>query len=356
MTQMSVETLPRNQPGQRREAGGEDLGPALTMAAALGALRAAGEETRLRVLRLLTFGELNVRDLTRILNQSQPRVSRHLKLLDDAGLIRRYREGNWVYCRLADAGPSAGLLRGILEKLPQGEPTFVRDKTRLDAVKSEHREAAQRYFNAAAVEWDAIRALQIDESKVEAAMGEAAGPGRVADMLDLGTGTGRMLELFAGRVDRGVGIDLSLPMLDYARARLERAGLDHCQVRHGDITNVARDDAGTDLVVLHQVLHYFDDPAPIFAEIARVLRPAGRFVIADFAPHNMEFLRHDFAHRRLGFSHDQISRWAAASGLVVSGAVNLTRRGKAGETGLTVTVWQGGRAQDGAPEILKGKI
>jgi len=350
---MSLDT----QPGSvERVSIGEQPSPALTMDEMLGALRAAGEETRLRVLRLLSFGELNVRDLTRILNQSQPRVSRHLKLLDDAGLIRRFREGNWVYCRLADAGPPADLLLSILQKLPPDESTFVRDKTRLDAVKTEHREAAQRYFNDAAVEWDAIRALQIGESKVEKAMGQAVGDRRFADLLDLGTGTGRMLELFADRIDRGVGIDLSRPMLAYARARLERAGLDHCQVRHGDMTNVARDDASVDLVVLHQVLHYFDDPVPIFDEIARLLRSGGRFVIADFAPHDLEFLRHDFAHRRLGFSHGQISRWAAASGLEVSGTVDLARRGKTREAGLTVTIWQGGRAQDGAPEILKGKI
>ncbi|MHA1524480.1 MAG: ArsR/SmtB family transcription factor [Alphaproteobacteria bacterium] len=328
--------------------------PALTLPAALSALRAAGEETRLRVLRLLSFGELNVRDLTWILNQSQPRVSRHLKLLDDAGLIRRFREGNWVYCRLAEAGPPADLLWSILDKLPQDAPTFLRDKARLDAVKTEQRDVAQRYFAATAREWDTIRALQIDEEMVEQAMLEAAGPGRFADMLDLGTGTARMLELFAARIGHGVGIDLSRPMLAYARARLERAHLDHCQVRHGDLTNVARDNASVDLVVVHQVLHYFDDPAPIFHEICRVLRPGGRVVIADFAPHDLEVLRHDFAHRRLGFSPDQFQRWAQAAGLEITGMVALGPKRAVGKAGLTVTVWQGVRAQDGSSDDLKG--
>ena len=352
---MSVGVQPDTVTGQGGAPVGEGDRPGLTLSGTLSALRAAGEETRLRVLRLLSFGELNVRDLTWILNQSQPRVSRHLKLLDDAGLIRRFREGNWVYCRLAEAGSPADFVWGILEKLPGNESVFVRDKARLDAVKTEHRDLAQRYFNAAAVEWDAIRALQIDEEKVERAMVEAAGPGRFADMLDLGTGTGRMLELFAGNIDRGVGIDLSRPMLAYARARLERAHLDHCQVRHGDLTNVARDNASVDLVVVHQVLHYFDDPAPIFHEIRRVLRPAGRFVIADFAPHDLEFLRTDFAHRRLGFSQRQFERWVAASGLALGGVVSLTRGGKAGKAGLTVTVWQGGVVQNLPTNELKGE-
>src|SRR5262245_31484522 len=174
----------------------------LSRAHALGGLRAAGEATRLRILALLARGELNVKDLTQILGQSQPRISRHLKLMAEAGLITRFREGSWVFFRLPDAGSEAALASAIVASLDAADPVFARDRARASAVKKVREDAAQSYFKEHAGEWDKIRALHVAEKEVEAAVDEALGPGPFTLLVDLGTGTGRMLELFAARATR----------------------------------------------------------------------------------------------------------------------------------------------------------
>lgn len=305
----------------------------------IAALKALAEPTRLRILNLLMSGELNVKDLTSILGQSQPRISRHLKLLDEAGLIQRYREGNWVYCRLNRQGNAAGLISTIKEIMPRDEPILTHDQARLAVLRKTNREEGQAFFNTRAAEWDRIRALQVGEAEVETALLELVGPGPFATMLDLGTGTARMLELFAERYTSGIGVDQSRPMLDFARARLERAGLTHAQVRHGDIMTLPYADGMADLVVLHQVLHYFDDPLAVFREAVRMMTADAKLVIVEFAPHDLEFLRSDYAHRRLGFSADQINGWTAELGFSVNKTIDLVRMGETPEGNLTVSIW-----------------
>ena len=191
----------------------------------IASLKAAGEATRLRVLALLGQAELSVKDLTAILGQSQPRISRHLKLLAEAGLIDRYPEGAWVFYRLTESGPGAKLGRDLLALADPGDPVLARDRDRLAAIKREHAETAHRYFADNAGEWDTIRALHVAEDRVEAAILKAVGGRHFGSLLDLGTGTGRMLELLAPLCDRAVGIDASPSMLAVARANLDRAGI-----------------------------------------------------------------------------------------------------------------------------------
>lgn len=301
-------------------------------------LRAAGDETRIRLLALLAQGERTVKELTDILGQSQPRISRHLKVLAEAGLVDRTPEGSWVYYRLADDAGGTPPALAILEGLDPADPKLGRDADRLDAVRRANRQAAERYFAEHASEWDRIRSLHVPEKDVEAAILTAAGKGPFRAMLDIGTGTGRMLELFADRCDRLLGVDLSQAMLAVARANLERAGIGHARVRVGECTNLPVVRESFDLVVIHQVLHFLDDPAAAVAEAARALAPGGRLVVVDFAPHGHEFLRETQAHRRLGFAHDQIVHWLAAAGLRPDAAgphdlVPMTR------DGLTVTLW-----------------
>src|SRR5476649_2622672 len=255
------------------------------------ALKAEGEETRLRVLALLTEAELTVSDLTDILRQSQPRISRHLKLLAEAGLIERFREGTWAFFRLAERGGGAEVARALLERLDPADQTIARDRARLASVRS---------ARAAAV---------------EAAIRSALAGKPFRSLLDLGTGTGRMLELFGAEIERGLGLDLSLDMLLLARDRLERAGLKHCSVRQGDIYDLPLGNDSFDVVILHQVLHFLDDGARAIREAARVLRPGGRLLVVDFAPHELEFLREKHAHRRLGFPPETVTQWMTASGL-----------------------------------------
>ena len=308
----------------------------VSVEAVIAGLKAAGEATRLRILALLALGELTVKDLTAILGQSQPRISRHLKLLAEAGLIDRYPEGAWVFYRLAEAGAQRKLAADIFALMDADDPLLAQDRERLATVKQEHAEAARRYFAENAVDWDTIRALHVADTAVESAMREALGERPFDSLLDLGTGTGRMLELLAPLYSRAVGIDSSPAMLSVARANLDRTGLGKAQVRLGDIQHLPFGRNAFDVVTIHQVLHYLDEPERAIAEAARVLRPGGRLLIVDFAPHALEFLREEHAHRRLGFARGALKSWVEAAGLKLEDARDLPAEA-AGK--LTVTIW-----------------
>ena len=306
-------------------------------------LKAAAEPTRLRILVLLKTGELNVKDLTRILGQSQPRISRHLKLMAEAGLIERHRDGSWAYFQLIEAGPAGALLRGLLETVDRGDPALTRDQARADAVKREREAAAQDYFRAHAAEWDRIRALHVSEAEVETALRQTLGTAAFDLLVDIGTGTGRMLELFHGQYARALGFDINHSMLDYARGKLQSAGLANASVRHGDLYNVPLPDGIAGAVIMHQVLHFLVEPQQAIREAARLLAPGGRLAIVDFSPHDVEFLRDTFAHERLGFTGAQVNEWMAAAGLSVIGSQDLVPKADAHAGKLTVTLWQGER-------------
>jgi ubiquinone/menaquinone biosynthesis C-methylase UbiE/DNA-binding transcriptional ArsR family regulator len=307
---------------------------------ALGALEALGEPTRLRLAVLLGEAELTVTELTAILGQSQPRVSRHLKLMVDAGLVERHREGAWAFFRLSDS-TSARLVHDALGALDTTDATLSADRARLDGVRAERARQADGYFARHASDWDQLRALHVSEDDVEKALLDAIGHGPFQAVLDLGTGTGRMLQLLAQRSQRCIGVDLSPSMLSVARANIERSGLRNVQLRHGDIYALPVERGGYDVIVIHQVLHYLDDPARAVREAVRALRPGGRLFVVDFAPHELEFLRTEHAHRRLGFSADEITDALSEAGLgdtthvtVTDGTVTASRNAK-----LTVTIW-----------------
>lgn len=309
----------------------------------VGALKAAGETTRLRLLALLAEGEHSVKDLTAILGQSQPRVSRHLKLLADAGLVSRNAEGAWVYYRLADDGP-AELARWLVQRLDAADPERVRDRSRLEALRAAQQHEAAAYFARIAGRWDEFRRLHVPEAAVEAAIVEAM-QGRVVDTLvDLGTGTGRMLELLRDHYRRGVGIDASREMIAVARAKLAAANITHAHVRLGDIADIDGGVGPADTILFHQVLHYFDDPGRAIANARRALGAGGNMLIVDFAPHELEFMRSEHAHRRLGLSEGQVSGWARAAGLRVADFTSFPPATASG--GLTVCLWRLSDEQD----------
>jgi len=304
------------------------------------ALKAAGEETRLRVLVLLAEAELTVSDLTQILRQSQPRISRHLKLLVEAGLVERFREGAWAFFRLTERGGSAELARALIARLDASDPIALRDRERLSAVRRARAAAAQDYFRAHAAQWDRIRKLHVADEAVENAIHEALAGQPFHSLLDLGTGTGRMLELFGANIERGLGIDLSPDMLQLARARIERAGFRHCSVRQGDIYDLAVPAGTFDVVVIHQVLHFLDDGGRAIREAARVLSRSGRLLVIDFAPHDLEFLREEHAHRRLGFAPDTVAQWMSAAGLDMT--LHRSLQPEPGSDGkIAVSLWLG---------------
>lgn len=299
----------------------------------LQGLRAAGEITRLRLLVLCGHSELTVSELVQILGQSQPRVSRHLKLLCDAGLLARYQEGSWVYYRLATRGDSAVLARTLVDLVGEEDAFVNRDLDRLEGIKKARIAAADEYFNRNASQWNEIRSLHVSDTQVEEILLTAFGDRHMDDFLDIGTGTGRMLELFADRARQSVGIDSNREMLAYARITIEKAGLKNCQVRLGDMYNLPFNSASQDAVTIHQVLHYADDPAAAINEAARVLRPGGILAIADFNPHLLEYLRDEHAHRRLGFEREEVWSWGRDANLAPQDFKQLT-----GEP-LTVNVW-----------------
>lgn len=305
----------------------------------VAALKAAAEPTRLRILKLLSAGELNVKDLTQILGQSQPRISRHLKLLNEAGLIDRFREGSWVYFYVADGTRGGQLVRRVLDAADAADAVLVRDQERARIVKREREAAAQAFFEAHAADWDRIRALYVAEAEVEAAVAEMLGPGPFDLLVDLGTGTGRILELLSDRYAQGLGIDLNQAMLAYARSKLSRAGLDKAQVRHGDLYNLAIEDGAASAVVMHQVLHFLSDPARAIAEAARVLAPGGKLVIVDFAPHALEELRERFAHERLGFATQQIEDFVRSGSLKPGQVRTLSPPATEVDDRLSVSIW-----------------
>ena len=300
-------------------------------------LKAAGEDTRLRLLALLADGDHSVKDLTEILDQSQPRVSRHLKLLADAGLVQRHAEGAWAYYRLAPDGQGAELARWLTARVDPNDPDRKRDRARQAEARAEQQAIAADYFAKVADSWDLLKTLHVPEAAVEAAVLAELG-GRTVDLLvDLGTGTGRMLEVLSPAYRRGVGVDSSREMLAVARSRLAAAGISHAQVRLGDIGALDPAIGPADVVVIHQVLHYFDDPGRMLAQARRLLKPGGEILIVDFAPHDLEFLRSEHAHRRLGLSREQMKDWAAMAGLDVLAMREFPSDNK--DRGLTVCLW-----------------
>ena len=299
-------------------------------------LRAAGDPTRLRLLLLLRQAELTVSELIEIVGQSQPRVSRHLKLLGEAGLLERFKEGSWVFYRAADRGKGAELGAALASL---ADPSLSQaDTARLVHVRQARAAAAAAYFKANAPEWERIRALHAPEKDVEAAIVKLMTARPIQNLLDAGTGTGRMLELLAAHARRAVGVDVSPEMLAIARDRLLREDIKNAQVRLADTYRLpfGGDSDAFDAVLFHQVLHYLDDPGAAVAEAARVMAPGGRLLIADFAPHALEFLRDDYAHRRLGFSDREVESWFSSAGLKTGGSETIAP--PSGEK-LTVKLW-----------------
>ncbi|ADM08541.1 hypothetical protein PB2503_02317 [Parvularcula bermudensis HTCC2503] len=279
----------------------------------LSALRAAGEHSRLRLLLLLHKGELTVTELTSLLGQSQPRVSRHLKVLAEAGLVERFQEGTWVFYRLAPGAVDSAIAPIFA---PGGVALLDEDQAAFEDIQSRRAALAAAYFAEKAEEWEDLRRRHIPETEIETALLSMA-PDEVDVFLDLGTGTGQMLSVFADRCQSGIGVDVSPEMLMIARSRVLASGAGHLQLRRGDFL-VDPLPQGVDLVCLHHVLHFLAAPEAAIGVAAKALGARGQILIADFAPHDHEDLREAHAHRRLGFSSAEIAEWGARHRLVLT--------------------------------------
>ncbi len=300
--------------------------------------RGLADPSRVRILLLVRRMELSVGELAVVLGQSQPRVSRHIRILSDAGLVRRAKEGAWVFVRLGEPDICGPVLAAIDALTIEAG---AQDQARLAAVRAERAAAADAWFALHAADWDRERALYIAESKVETAILKALAPADISnadlgDLVDVGTGTGRIIELLGARARTALGIDRSPEMLRLARGRIESTGLAHAEVRRGDMYALPRVDGSANTVVFHQVLHFADDPAAVIAEAARVLAPGGRLLIVDFAAHGREEMRSQHQHVRLGFAEPQVLGWMQAAGLTGEIAARLPD-----PAALAVTLWLG---------------
>ena len=304
----------------------------------LASLRAAAEPTRLRLLALAGRGAFCVSEFTEILAQSQPRLSRHLKLLCDCGLLDRVREGANVWFTLPH-GDAGALARDLVARLPDDEPILETDRRQAARVLAERARVASESFRRQGADWDEMRALDLPAAAVEAALLALVPERDAGRLLDIGTGTGRVLELLAPRISQGVGVDASKAMLALARSRLARAGIGHCSVRLADMYRLPLAAASFDVAVMQMVLHYADDPAGVLAEAARVVRPGGRLIVVELAPHGRDELLTKLAHRWPGFGDDAMGTLLADAGMRRGDPVTI-------DGPLTVRLWPATRAAD----------
>lgn len=302
-------------------------------------LKAVAETTRLRILFLLDKGDLTVSDITKILGQSQPRVSRHLRLLMEARLIERYQEGAWAYFSLSSCSLRREMLKIVLQHIDVEDNLINADLMRLGEVKKERSLAAAAYFSKNAHDWDKLRLLHVPDNTVEQTMVELVGTTPFQSMLDIGTGTGSLLKLFAPLYTRAIGIDNNRDMLAVARVNLDKAGVSNAQVRLGDVANLPVEKETFNLVTIYQVLHFLSDPEVAIFEAARVMRPGARLIIVDYAPHELEYLREKYAHVRMGFSDSQMEYWLDKAGLTLEKTLSFQPQQNGNTKGLTLKLW-----------------
>ena len=302
-------------------------------------LKAVAETTRLRILFLLDKGDLTVSDITKILGQSQPRVSRHLRLLMEARLIERYQEGAWAYFSLSSCSLRREMLKIVLQHIDVEDNLINADLMRLGEVKKERSLAAAAYFSKNAHDWDKLRLLHVPDNTVEQTMVELVGTTPFQSMLDIGTGTGSLLKLFSPLYTRAIGIDNNRDMLAVARVNLDKAGISNAQVRLGDVANLPVENETFNLVTIYQVLHFLSDPESAIFEAARVMRPGARLIIVDYAPHELEYLREKYAHIRMGFSDTQMADWLDKAGLTLEKTLSFQPQQNGNTKGLTIKLW-----------------
>lgn len=307
--------------------------------ALLQGLRAAGESTRLRLLFLCSLSELTVSELVQILGQSQPRISRHLKLLVEANLLDRFREGAWAFYCPTRSGHGAKIVKILVGLVSESDPVIAADLIRLKEIKQKRQERSNAYFKKNALIWSDLRSLYVPEEDVEKELIQIFSKVNINDFLDIGTGTGRILQLMSSHIKNGIGLDQSLEMINIARTNLESENFSHCQVRHGDMYRLPFSLASFDAISIHQVLHFADNPGLVIKEAANVLRPEGLIVVIDFAPHSLESLRDTQAHRRLGFGSEEVKGWFNSAGLIPGQVTTLF-----GDP-LTVCIWMAKSSQ-----------
>lgn len=279
----------------------------------LETLKALADPTRLQLLLLLGQSELTVQELTEILGMGQSRISRHLKILAEAGLVAVKRQGTWGYYRQGLDNPLFAEIWPALRNRLQANPAQLEFQRRLAAVLEGRRRRSADFFERHARQWDALASRVLPMANYRPAL-EAALP-NCRLLLEVGLGTGGLLPVLRQRAERVVGVDQSQAMLQQASLRLARLQLDGVDLRLGEMTHLPLADAEADAVVLNMVLHHAPQPERVFRELARVVAPGGRVLVADLQRHEQEWVREDIADQWLGFEQAELRGWLESSGL-----------------------------------------
>ncbi len=293
----------------------EDHHQGLSLASLVEISKALGDEARLRILALIRNAEMSVKDICDILGQSQPRVSRHIKILADADLIKRTKEGAWLYCKLNRSGAIGYFITSYLDNVDDQDAVFASDLRRFETIVSQRIADADRFFEENAQEWDRIRELQIPDTLLDQEIQDHIGKEQIENLLDVGTGTGQMLEILHGRYQKATGIDMSSAMLRVARGRLAKLQTSNVSFQQLDILSIGKDLGQFDCVICHHVLHFIPNASEAIARMAECVKANGRLIIIDYLPHSIDFLAQDYHHMWNGFPPEEMAKWFSQNSL-----------------------------------------
>jgi len=271
--------------------------------------KALADETRLRLCAILLRHELNVGELTGVLGMGQPRISRHLKILAEAGLLECRREGLWAFYRAAPSGPGRRFL-DCQEELLAAEPRCVQDRERAAQVLRERVAATQRFFDSVAGQWRDLSREILGDFDLADEMAARLHAGML--VADLGCGPGELLARLAEGARLAIGVDSSPRMLELAAARL--AGRTNVSLRLGELEHLPLREGEVQAVTLSLVLHHVSDPVAVLAEARRVLAPGGELLVAEFDRHDNEAMRERYGDARLGVDRNMLYDWLLAAG------------------------------------------
>ncbi len=278
----------------------------------LETFKALSDPCRLRLTAVLLAGEFTVQELTSIMEMGQSRISRHLKILAEAGVLSVKRQGTWSYYKVGETGSFFRLIRHAFEQELEKLPQRSQDLGAVAVVLEERRRRSQEFFDQHARQWDDLARTLLPVPEYRRQLLELV-PQEVS-VLEIGVGTGGLLLELASRASKVIGVDHSPAMLEEARRRLTSAGSSRIELRLGEMTHLPLPDASVGCVVANMVLHHAADPAAVLAEIGRVLIPGGIFVLADLARHERETAREQLADQWLGFDEDELSGWLRMTG------------------------------------------
>lgn len=285
--------------------------------------KALADETRLRILHILHYGYFHVNELLAITGLGQSRVSRHLKILHEAGALSAQREGKHIYYGLRrDADP---LVKDTLKAVFQHNEKLAPDEIAVRQHLEEQRRAGAQFFDQMAEEWDHLREQLLDSDYYLNRLRKLVD--RSHQVVELGSGTGSLLLSLAEEEGEYLGVDMAPKMVEQATQKAASLGVGNVKFLRGEIEDLPIEPESASTVIISMVLHYLATPELAIREAARILKPGGIFLVHDFYKHDDESYREIFHHRWLGFEVEDIRTWLDANGFGRPTFVNVSPKG-----------------------------